>query len=439
MSSSLKEEFRSVRGMSDILPNEVNEWLFVEKILLELMSQYGYRQIRLPLLEKTALFKRAIGEVTDIVEKEMFSFLDEKHRSLSLRPEGTAGCVRSCIEHGLLRQLPQKLWYQGSMFRYEAPQKGRNRQFNQIGIECFGVTGWEAEVEQISMFSRLWRQLGIEQSIQLEINSLGTLDSRKVYIKELINYFNQHHGKLDADSQRRLVTNPLRILDSKNPTMCALLQDAPKLFDYLDQGSLNNYNAFKSQLALLGIKYQENHNIVRGLDYYTGTVWEWTSQLLGAQSAVGAGGRYDCLVEQIGYDQVPAVGLAIGLERLILVLQQQKFQFSNSLTHGYLICVGSNALEQKFAIAEKIRDICPKFNLIVDLLGGNFKNQFKRADKSGAVLAVVVGDDEINADSITIKHLRANLLDMTEPSANKQQVTLRLVDLDKYILDQNLN
>ena len=419
MASGLIEEHQSVKGMPDTLPSEVNQWLYVEKILLDLMDQYGYKQIRLPLVEKTALFKRAVGEMTDIVEKEMFSFLDEKNRSLSLRPEGTAGCVRACIEHGLLRQLPQKLWYIGPMFRYEAPQKGRYRQFQQFGVECFGVANWEAEVEQIIIFSRLWRKLGLEQSLQLEINSLGAPSARKVYIKELTAYFKQHYDKLDIDSQRRLAINPLRILDSKNPKMFDLVQAAPKLLNYLDKESLLNYESFKQQLSLLGIKYLENPNIVRGLDYYTGIVWEWTSQLLGSQSAVGAGGRYDNLVEQLGGAQVAAVGLAIGLERLDL------------------ICVGEEALRQKFAIAEKIRDICPNFNLTVDLLGGNFKNQFKRADKSGARLALVVGDDEINTSSVTIKYLRENFSKEKksdeEQTENKQQITIQLKDLNKYI------
>ncbi len=436
MASGLKEDYRSIRGMPDVLPCDISDWIHLEKILLDLMSQYGYQQIRLPLLEKTALFKRAIGEVTDIVEKEMFSFLDEKNRSLSLRPEGTVGCVRSCVEHGLLRQLPQKLWYQGPMFRYEAPQKGRTRQFHQLGIECFGASGWEAEVEQISMFSRLWRQLGIEQCVQLEINSLGTPSARKVYTKELVNYLGKHYDQLDSDSQRRLQTNPLRILDSKNPEMFNLLKTAPKLFDYLDQESLINYQALKSHLSSLGIEYQENHNIVRGLDYYTGTVWEWTSQLLGSQSAIGAGGRYDCLVEQLSSQQIPAVGLAIGLERVILLLQQQPNKTTAVHPNGYLICVGSAALQYKFAIAEKIRDICPNFNLLVDLLGGNFKNQFKRADKSGAKLALIIGDDEINSDSITVKHLREDFSDQSDEilSNKKQQVTLQLKDLYQYII-----
>ena len=437
MASGLIEEHQSVKGMPDTLPSEVNQWLYVEKILLDLMDQYGYKQIRLPLVEKTALFKRAVGEMTDIVEKEMFSFLDEKNRSLSLRPEGTAGCVRACIEHGLLRQLPQKLWYIGPMFRYEAPQKGRYRQFQQFGVECFGVANWEAEVEQIIIFSRLWRKLGLEQSLQLEINSLGAPSARKVYIKELTAYFKQHYDKLDIDSQRRLAINPLRILDSKNPKMFDLVQAAPKLLNYLDKESLLNYESFKQQLSLLGIKYLENPNIVRGLDYYTGIVWEWTSQLLGSQSAVGAGGRYDNLVEQLGGAQVAAVGLAIGLERLVLLLSQQDNQIEILGTEGYFICVGEEALRQKFAIAEKIRDICPNFNLTVDLLGGNFKNQFKRADKSGARLALVVGDDEINTSSVTIKYLRENFSKEKksdeEQTENKQQITIQLKDLNKYI------
>ena len=426
MTNNLAAEHLSVKGMPDILPAETIWWLYLEKNLLSLMCQYGYQQIRLPLLEKTALFKRAVGEATDIVEKEMFNFLDEKNRSLSLRPEGTAGCVRSCIEHGLLRNLPQRLWYIGPMFRYEAPQKGRYRQFNQLGVECFGVAGWEVEVEQIAMFSRLWRLLGLERVVQLEINNLGTAAVRINYKKDLVTYFTKHQNQLDFDSQRRLHTNPLRILDSKNPEMQLLIKEAPKLYNYLDQDSLSSYQQCKQQLLSLGIKFIENPNIVRGLDYYTGMVWVWTSQLLGAQSEVGGGGRYDGLTEQLGGDLVSAVGLAIGIERVMLLLKEHnsKLNITDSLD-GYLICVGPNALAQKFVIAEKIRDMCPNFNFMVDLLGGNFKNQFKRADKSGANIALILGEDEINTNSITIKYLRENLIE----NVNQQQITIQLEGL----------
>ncbi len=425
MSSSLIEEYQSVKGMSDILPNQIHEWLYVEKILLNLISKYGYKQIRLPLVEKTALFKRAIGDTTDIVEKEMFTFLDEKSRSLSLRPEGTAGCVRACLEYGLLRNLPLKLCYLGPMFRYEAPQKGRNRQFHQLGIECFGVDSCDAEVEQIAIFSRLWKELGIEHCVQLEINTLGEPQLRKIYIKELINYFEHHYEDLDLDSKRRLKINPLRILDTKNPEMFKLLQNAPKLINYLDEQSLNNYDLFKLHLSKLGIKYLENFNIVRGLDYYTGIVWEWRSNLLGAQSAVGAGGRYNNLIAQLGGNQVAAVGLAIGLERLILLLQQQNKKIPINNPKGYLICVGEEALQQKFIVAEKIRELCPQFSFVLDLLGGSFKNQFKRADKSEADIALVLGENEIANNSITIKHLRS--------SSDQQQFTTKLSEINKFI------
>ncbi len=426
MTNNLAAEHLSVKGMPDILPAETIWWLYLEKNLLSLMRQYGYQQIRLPLLEKTALFKRAVGEATDIVEKEMFNFLDEKNRSLSLRPEGTAGCVRSCIEHGLLRNLPQRLWYIGPMFRYEAPQKGRYRQFNQLGVECFGVAGWEVEVEQIAMFSRLWRLLGLERVVQLEINNLGTAAVRINYKKDLVTYFTKNQNQLDFDSQRRLHTNPLRILDNKNPEMQPLIKEAPKLYNYLDQDSLSSYQQCKQQLLSLGIKFIENPNIVRGLDYYTGMVWVWTSQLLGAQSDVGGGGRYDGLTEQLGGDLVSAVGLAIGIERVMLLLKEHnsKLNITDSLD-GYLICVGPNALAQKFVIAEKIRDMCPNFNFMVDLLGGNFKNQFKRADKSGANIALILGEDEINTNSITIKYLRENLIE----NVNQQQITIQLEGL----------
>jgi histidyl-tRNA synthetase len=434
MSNNVKEEYRSIRGMCDILPTDVGIWDNVEAITLKLMARYGYEQIRLPLLEKTALFQRAIGEVTDIVEKEMFSFVDEKKRSLSLRPEGTASCVRSCLEHGLLRSLPQKLWYQGPMFRYEAPQKGRNRQFHQLGVECFGVSNCEAEVEQIAMFSRLWLELGLHDAVQLEINNLGTYDERNQYAKDLVIYLKKHYDQLDPDCQRRLQINPLRILDSKNPEIQVLLEGAPRLFDYLGQSSLDGYNLVKDHLRLLGINYQENHKIVRGLDYYTGIVWEWTTKLLGSQSAVGAGGRYDNLVNQLGGLAVPAVGLAIGIERVILLMKQKAANISQYIPHGYLICVGTASTQSKFVIAEKIRNICGNFNLKVDLSGGSFKNQFKRADKSGAEIALVIGDDEINTDSITIKYLRNSSADSAKDIFNQQQLTVKIEDLYKYLI-----
>ena len=425
--NNLLEEYQSVRGMPDVLPEDTGIFQYLEAILLNLMQQYGYRQIRLPLLEKTALFKRAIGDATDVVEKEMFSFLDEKSRSLSLRPEGTASCVRACIEHGLLRNLPQRLWYLGPMFRYEAPQKGRYRQFNQLGVECFGVTGWEIEIEQIAMFSRLWRILELENIVQLEINNLGTQEVRKNYSKDLVIYFNKYKDQLDLDSQRRLYTNPLRILDSKNLNLREIIKNAPKLHDYLDQESLNNYQSFKNQLLLLGIKFIENTNIVRGLDYYTGIVWEWTSSLLGAQTALGGGGRYDGLIEQLGGNWVPAVGLAIGIERVLILLKQQNSHKLPTINlDGYLISVGESALLQKFSIAEKIRDSFSGFSLIVDVLGGNFKNQFKRADKSGAKIAFILGEDEINTNSITIKYLR---------DSTKQQTTVHLEELEHVLME----
>lgn len=428
MSGKLIEDCCSVKGMYDILPTQMNYWVCLEEILLNLVVSYSYKQIRLPLVEKTTLFKRAIGDVTDIVEKEMFTFLDEKNRSLSLRPEGTASCVRACLEHGLLRNLPQKLCYLGPMFRYEAPQKGRSRQFHQLGIECFGVDSCEAEVEQITIGTKLWKKLGIDNYIKLEINTLGDPELRKIYIKELVGYFQRHYDSLDLDSKRRLKINPLRILDSKNPEMYKLINNSPKLINYLDQGSLDNYNLFKSYLSKLNINYIENFNIVRGLDYYTGIVWEWSSNLLGSQSALGAGGRYNNLIAQLGGNQVAAVGLAIGLERVVLLLEQQNKQIitKRKCYTGYLICVGEKSIQQKFIIAEKIREHCSKINVNVDLLGGSFKNQFKRADKSGAEIALVVGDDEIMNDTITIKNLRSF-------NNDNQQITVKLKNINDFI------
>jgi len=425
MASGLATEHLSVKGMPDILPEESGLWLYLEQHLLTLMHQYGYQQIRLPLLEKTALFKRAIGETTDVIEKEMFNFLDEKNRSLSLRPEGTAGCVRSCIEHGLLRNLPQKLWYLGPMFRYEAPQKGRYRQFNQLGVECFGVATLDIELEQITMFTRLWRQLNLDSVIELQINNLGSSEVRSNYTKDLVSYFNKYYELLDADSQRRLSTNPLRILDSKNPQIQEVIINAPKIYDYLDQDSLTQYENFKQTLIDLGITFIENTNIVRGLDYYTGIVWEWTSNLLGAQSAVGGGGRYDNLVSQLGGNTVAAEGLAVGLERIMILLKQQQENFNNINLDAYLITVGEQAVAKRLIIAEKIRNVKTNISLAVDLLGGNFKNQFKRADKSGARLAFIVGDDEINQESITVKYLREQ---------TTQQYMVKLRDLENVII-----
>lgn len=429
MASLIPEEYRSIRGFQDILPEEIRFWEELETTMYGLIYSYGYSQIRLPLLEKTGLFKRAIGSVTDIVEKEMFTFSDEKQRSLSLRPEGTASCVRACLEHSLFRKLPRKLWYQGPMFRYEAPQKGRNRQFYQLGVECFGVSSSEAELEQIIIFSKLWQKLNLSKQICLEINNIGMPATRNCYIKDLISYFNKYKEYLDRDCLRRLEVNPLRILDSKNPDLQDILQQAPKLINYLEPAALNSYESLKLGLDRLNIKYIENPRIVRGLDYYTGNVWEWTSSLLGAQSAVGAGGRYDSLVEQLGGDPVAAVGLAVGLDRIVLLLQQLS-NFKTKQLDAYLICSNNLAYIDKFLVVEQLRDLYPNLHLEVDLLGGTFKSQFKRADRSGAKLALILGEEEFSQDKIRVKYLRAGCDD---PNLEALQPTVSIKELFKLL------
>lgn len=396
--------------MSDALPEQTSSWQFVEQAIRELMHEYVYNEIRMPLLERTQLFKRSIGEVTDIVEKEMFTFPDQNGDSLTLRPEGTAGCVRACIEHSLLRnQQQQKLWYMGPMFRYEKPQKGRYRQFSQLGIEAFNLAGPDVDAEQLAICARLWKKLGISQFLKLEINSLGDANSRNVYKQTLVEYFKANHDKLDEDSKRRLLSNPLRILDSKNPDMQDLILNAPVLIDYIDTESKDHFNGLQQQLQSLGIDYSINPRLVRGLDYYNRTVFEWVTDKLGSQSAVCAGGRYDTLVGTLGGQAAQGVGFALGMERVLLLLectQRNITQFPD----GYLICLGSIAEQNRVSLAEKIRDQLPGFALTTHLnvaaQSNSFGSLFKKADKSGAKVAFIIGDDEIANGTIGIKFLR---------------------------------
>ena len=407
---------RAIRGMNDILPAEAAVWQQVEARVRELLSGYGYGEIRMPVLEKTELFKRSIGEVTDIVEKEMYSFDDRNGDSLTLRPEGTAGCVRACIEHGLLHNQTRRLWYLGPMFRHERPQKGRYRQFHQVGAEAFGMQGPDIDAELILLTARLWRVLGLSD-VRLELNSLGSSAARAAYRDVLVEYFAARHEQLDADSQRRLNSNPLRILDSKNPDMQALIEAAPRLADHLDPQSQAHFAGLRALLDAAGIAYRVNPRLVRGLDYYSQTVFEWITDRLGAQGTVCAGGRYDGLVEYLGGRPTPAVGFALGLERLIALLIDQGAQPQPAVTHAYLVLVGEAAQRGGTALGERLRDAVPGLRLQVNCGGGSFKSQFKRADRSGAELALILGDEEIANRRLGVKPLRGEAAQtaLTEP------------------------
>ncbi len=396
---------QALRGMPDILPVQADAWATLEGLWRSIIHRYGYQEIRLPLLESTKLFQRSIGDLTDIIEKEMFSLETADGESISLRPEGTASCVRAGLEHGLFYHQIQRLWYMGPMFRYERPQKGRYRQFHQIGVETFGIEGPAIELEHILMTQRLWRALGIDTALSLEVNSLGSFEARQAYRDRLQQYFTQHQQDLDADSQRRLQANPLRILDSKNPAMAALINDAPKGIDYLDAASVQHFESFLAGLSDLGIAYTVNPRLVRGLDYYNRTVYEWKTDQLGAQSAVGGGGRYDGLVEQLGGSATTAVGFSLGMER-ILLLQQAVVAAIPGVSPVDCYMVHTPALIQNaLALAERLRD-AGGLRILVDNGPGTFKQQFKKADQSGARIALILGEAEQQADSCRVKFLR---------------------------------
>lgn len=394
-----------VRGMNDILPDATPRWQQLEGVTRDVLSAYGYREIRFPILEKTELFARSIGEVTDIVEKEMYSFEDRNGESLTLRPEGTAGCVRAGLSNGLLHNQVQRVWYAGPMFRHERPQKGRYRQFHQIGAEAFGLTGPDVDAELIVMLSRLWKRLGIGD-VTLEINSLGTPEARGKYRELLVAYLSQHHDKLDDDSKRRLEANPLRVLDSKAPEMRDVIAGAPSLLDHLDDESARHFEDLKALLDIAGVEYTVNPRLVRGLDYYSRTVFEWITNRLGAQDAVCSGGRYDGLVTQLGGRPSPAVGFAMGVERLVALMDEEGVAVPDSAPHAYLVRVGGNAERAGFLLAEKLRDAIPGLRLVMDCSGGSFGAQLKRADKSGARVAIIVGDEEARAQRAALKPLR---------------------------------
>lgn len=424
----MSKQLQAVRGMNDILPQETPYWRLLEDTARRIFAAYGFDEIRLPIVEKTELFKRTIGEVTDIVEKEMYTFADRNGDSLTLRPEGTAGCVRGCIENGLTHNQIQRLWYQGPMFRHERPQKGRYRQFHQLGVECFGLAGPDIDAELIIMTARLWRDLGLH-GLTLQLNTLGSAAARVAYRDKLVAYLQAHHAQLDEDSQRRLHSNPLRILDSKNPAMQTLLAAAPSLVDHLDEASQHDFGELCRLLRAAGIDYEVNPRLVRGLDYYNKTVFEWVTDRLGAQGTVCAGGRFDGLVEQLGGRDTPALGFAMGLERLVALLMEQGEREPDSAPHVYLVMAGAGTIEAGLLLAEQLRDADARLRIRSNCGGGSFKAQFKRADKSGARFALILGEAEVSQRSVSIKHLR-------DPDFEQQEVAWD--ELGHFLL-QHLN
>tara|TARA_B100000446_G_scaffold169441_1_gene175111 strand:+ start:518509 stop:519735 length:1227 start_codon:yes stop_codon:yes gene_type:complete len=406
--------------MNDLLPETTPYWQVIETTLKNVLAGYGYQEIRFPIVEKTELFKRSIGEVTDIVEKEMYTFEDRNGDSLTLRPEGTAGCVRAAMENGLLNQT-QRLWYMGPMFRHERPQKGRYRQFHQLGVEAYGFDGPDIDAEMIMLTARLWKALGLK-GVTLQINSLGSTQARLAYREVLIAYFEKHQAELDEDSQRRLHSNPLRILDSKNPAMQALNEAAPKLIDHLDDESKQHFEQLCQILDSVGIDYEINPRLVRGLDYYGKTVFEWVTDQLGSQGTVCAGGRYDGLVAQLGGKGATAIGFAIGLERLVALLEATQALPDIKQTDAYLVAVGEQAMAQAPLLTERLRDELPGIKLISHCGGGSFKSQFKRADRSGARWTLILGDDEVSSQTIGIKTMETG-----------EQQTIKWADLPSFL------
>ncbi len=402
----MSKTIQAVRGMNDILPADAAIWEFFEDTVRDWLRAYGYTQIRTPIVESTDLFVRSIGEVTDIVEKEMYSFEDRLNgERLTMRPEGTASCVRAVIEHNLLYNAPQRLWYMGPMFRHERPQKGRYRQFHQVGVESLGYDGPDMDAEHILMTARLWKLLGL-QDVALEINTLGSAEARARYRSRLIAYFEQHADLLDEDAKRRLHSNPLRILDTKNPAMQAMVEAAPRLMDDLDEPSRLHFEQLQAMLTAAGIEYRINPRLVRGLDYYNATVFEWVTTRLGAQGTVCAGGRYDTLIEQIGGKPAPACGYAMGVERLLALLQEQAFQAPTMAPDAYVLHLGEAADKMAPQVAEALRDA--GLSVVLHCGGGSFKSQMKKADGSQARYAIIIGDDEVAAGEVSVKPLRGN-------------------------------
>ncbi|HIQ45633.1 MAG TPA: histidine--tRNA ligase [Pseudomonas oleovorans] len=405
----MSKSLQAIRGMNDILPEQTPAWRYLENTLVDLLDGYGYKEIRLPIVEYTELFARGIGEGTDVVDKEMYTFRDRNEESLTLRPEGTAGCVRAVLEHGLSGGgQVQKLWYTGPMFRYEKPQKGRYRQFHQVGVEAFNLPGPDVDAELIVLTWRLWKKLGLADAVTLQLNSLGSSEARAAYRDALVAYLQERFEQLDEDSQRRLTTNPLRILDSKNEATQAVLVGAPTLGDYLDEESRLHFDGVRARLDAAGIRYEINHKLVRGLDYYNRTVFEWVTDKLGAQGTVCAGGRYDGLVSQLGGKATPGVGFAMGVERLVLLLETLELLPAelNRAADVYVCAFGEAAELAALTLVERLRDELPALRLLLNSGGGSFKSQFKKADKSGARYALILGDDELAGRVVGCKPLR---------------------------------
>lgn len=403
----MSNKINSIRGMHDILPSESSNWQYLETTYREILSTYCYQEIRFPILEETQLFKRSVGEVTDIVEKEMYTFLDRNQESLTLRPEGTAGCVRAAEQHGLLYNQVQRLFYSGPMFRYERPQKGRLRQFHQLGVEAFGIATLDIELELILLSARFFKALGLLDKLTLEINSIGDSEARASFGKALVTYLQDHKASLDEDSLKRLENNPLRILDSKNPATQDVLKQAPRLNEFLSEASRLRFQAFKQGLENLKIHYQETSSLVRGLDYYNDTVFEWTTDYLGAQATVCAGGRYDDLVEKLGGKATPAVGFAMGKERLLLMLETlQLLPEQKPQSHIFIAYIGEQCAVSALNLAELLRSKTALKSVLLNCGGGNIKSQIKKADKSGARLALIIGEQELNDNTIQVKFLR---------------------------------
>lgn len=398
---------QAIRGMNDVLPEETPRWRALETILLQCLAQYGYEEIRFPLVESTQLFKRSIGEATDIVEKEMYTFTDLNGDSLTLRPEGTACCLRACLQHGLLYNQQQKLWYMGPMYRHEKPQKGRYRQFHQFGVEAFGIAGVGIEVELIAFFNRVLRQLKIDAAVTLQLNTLGSVEERLQYREKLVAYLLANRDALDPDSVRRIERNPLRVLDSKDSGTQRILENAPKMFDCLGQESKQRFQTLCDKLDALKITYQINTHLVRGLDYYGQTVFEWVTDKLGSQATVCGGGRYDILVEQMGGPPTPAVGLAMGIERLLLLLET--LQAEQPMVQSFSIFMMGDSAESMIGLlvlAEKLRSYNPEWRILTHLSAGSFKSLFKKADKSGADVAIIIGEEERIQQKYSVKLLR---------------------------------
>ena len=395
---------QSIRGMHDILPDQSAAWQYLEGTIRTLFTQYGYRELRTPVLESTELFCRSIGEVTDIVEKEMYTFEDRNGDSLTLRPECTASCVRAGIQNGLLYNQQQRIWYIGPMFRHERPQKGRYRQFYQAGIETYGIPGPDIDAEVVAISARLWRLLGL-RNVELQINSLGSSEARAAYRDILVAYLTEHEAQLDEDSKRRMLSNPLRVLDSKNPDLAELIEAAPKLLDHLDEESKQHFERFQQLLTDMGIPFVVNTRLVRGLDYYSRTVFEWVTTELGTQGTICAGGRYDGLVEQLGGKPTAGLGFAMGLERILLLLEEQSLEIPSLAPHAYLVMQGDAAEREGLKLAETLRDKVTGLRILSNCAAASFKSQMKRADKSGAAYAIILGDNEINEGIVSLKPL----------------------------------